>query len=95
MGSDRVGAALGLIEEGYAMLAAESFDAQTHPELLAVHGRLEAVAWKQPAITHKVINRLVAEASPVELGGKNLADVVADRLRISTRRVRQLPSELE
>jgi hypothetical protein len=46
MGSDRVGIALDLIEEGYAMLAAESFDVQTHPELLAVQGRLEAVAWK-------------------------------------------------
>ena len=52
MGSDRVDAALELIEEGYAMLATESFDMQSHPELLAVQGRLEAVSWKQPAITH-------------------------------------------
>jgi hypothetical protein len=47
------------------------------------------VAWKQPTITHKVINRLFAEASPVELGGRNLADVVAKRLRISTGEARR------
>jgi hypothetical protein len=70
MGSDRVDAALGVIEEGYAMLATESFDTQSHPELLAVQSRLEAVSRKQPAITHKLIARLTAQTSPVELGGK-------------------------
>ena len=84
MSSDRVAAALDLIEQGYAMLATESFETQTHPELLAVQRRLETVVWKQPAITHKVIARLAAEASPAELGGKNLADVLATKLRIST-----------
>jgi Domain of unknown function (DUF222) len=85
-----------LIEEGYAMLAAESFDTQTHRELLAVQSRLEAVSWKQPEITHKLIGRLAAEATPVELGGKNLADVLATKLRISTgdarRRIKQAAS---
>ena len=91
MRSDSVGvaAALDLIEAGYAMLAGESFDTQTHPELLAVQSRLEAVSWKQPAITHKLIGRLAAEASPVELGGKNLADVLATKLRISTGEARR------
>jgi hypothetical protein len=78
-----------LIEEGYAMLATQSFDTQTHPELLAVQSRLEAVSWKQPAIAHKLIARLAAEVSPVELGGKNLADVLATRLRISTGEARR------
>jgi hypothetical protein len=86
---DSVGTALGLIEEGYAMLVAESFDAQTHSELLAVQSRLETVSWKQPAIMHKLIGRLAAEASPVELGGKNLADVLATRLRISAGEARR------
>ena len=44
-----VATALDLIEAGYAMLAHESFETQTHPELLAVQSRLEAVSWKQPA----------------------------------------------
>jgi len=84
MSSDRVSAALDMIEEGYAVLTAEPFDTQTHPELLAMQRRLETVGWKQPTITHKVIARLAAEASPAELGGKNLADVLATKLRIST-----------
>jgi len=42
------------------------------------------VSWKQPAIAQKLIARLAAEASPVELGGKNLAEVLATRLRISS-----------
>lgn len=69
---DSVVTALDLIEAGYAMLAGESFDTQTHPELLAVHSRLEAVSWKQPAITQKLIGRLAAETSPVEPGGKSV-----------------------
>jgi len=54
-----------------------------------VQSRLEAVAWKRPAITCKLIARLAAEASPVGLGGKNLADVLATRLRISTTEARR------
>jgi hypothetical protein len=78
-----VGAALEMIETGYAMLAAESFDAEQHLELLDVQSRLEAVAWKHPVISHKIINRLAAEADPKALGAKNLADLFATRLRIS------------
>ena len=72
------------------MLAKESFDTQTHRELLGVQSRLEAVSWKQPAIAHKLIARLAAEASPVELGGKNLAEVLATRLRISSDEARRI-----
>ena len=84
-----VDAALELIEEGYSILAKESFDTQTHRELLGVQSRLEAVSWKQPAIAQKLIARLAAEASPVELGGKNLAEVLATRLRISSDEARR------
>jgi hypothetical protein len=83
MRSSNVDTALEMIEAGYTMLAAETFDTQTHPELLAVHSRLEALAWKQPAILHKLLALLTAEVSPVELGGKSWADVLANRLRIS------------
>ena len=83
--SGTVEAGLALIEEGYAMLAAQSFDAHTHPELLAVQSRLEAVAWKQPAIIHKLLARLTAQTSPVEVGGKSWTDVLSNRLRIGSR----------
>jgi hypothetical protein len=82
MGSGRVDTALELIEEGYAMLATESFDTQSHPEPLGVQSRLEAVSWEQPAITHKLIARLTAQVSPVELGGTSWTDVLSNRLRI-------------
>ena len=89
MRSDAVGTALDMIEEGYAMLAAQSFDTATHPELLAVQSRLEAVAWKQPAISHKLLARLAAETSPVELGAKSWTDVLANRLRIGRAEARR------
>src|SRR5690348_9246376 len=92
----RVDAGLALIEQGCALLAAQSFESQTHAQLLEAQSRLETLSWKWPAITHKLIARLAAEASPVELGGKNLADVLANRLRISSveaqRRIKQAHS---
>jgi Domain of unknown function (DUF222) len=57
-------------------------DALTSPEHLAL---LESCEWIRrclPAVEHKLINQLAAQADPTELGGK-LAPVLADRLRIS------------
>ena len=56
-GAGTVATALDLIEAGYAMLAHESFETQTHPELLAVQSRLEAVSWKQPHATCAHLHR--------------------------------------
>jgi hypothetical protein len=86
---DTILAALDMIEAGHDMLAAESFDVLTHPELVAVLGRLETQACKQPAIAHRLIARLAAEADPKALGGTSLADVLATRLRISTGEARR------
>jgi hypothetical protein len=38
---------------------------------------------RAPAVEHRIIGRLAAEASPTALGGTSLADVLATRLRIS------------
>ena len=44
--------------------------------------RLETVARRLPVPGHSVINQLVQQATPQELGGK-LSHALADRLRIS------------
>src|SRR5271156_4874999 len=59
-----------------------SFDALTTPELMRMLERLEKVARRLPVPGHGLINQLVAQAIPAELGGK-LSHVVADRLRIT------------
>jgi hypothetical protein len=67
-----------------------SFGALTTPELMRMLERLEKVARQLPVPGHGLINQVVAQATPAELGGK-LPHVVADRLRITrgeaTRRV--------
>jgi hypothetical protein len=59
-----------------------SFDALTTPELLRMLERLEKVARRLPVAGHGLINQLVQQATPAELGGK-LSHVLADRLRIT------------
>lgn len=80
-------------EAANARVATLSLDALTDCELLALQYRREVVARSLPAVDHQIVNRLAAEADPKALGGKNLADVLATRLRISpgeaTRRIKE------
>ena len=82
-------------EAAHDRVAALCHDVLTHPELLAVLGRREALYRRQPAADHSVIARLATEASPTELGGKNLADVLASCLRISTVEARRRIEEAQ
>jgi hypothetical protein len=84
-GSDRgaLVAGVDMILAGLAMVQTSSADELTHPELLAQMDRLKSVVWALPAVEHRILARLAAEASPTELGGTSLADVLATRLRIS------------
>ena len=59
-----------------------SFDALTTPERLRLLEHLEKVARRLPVPGHALINNLVQQATPAELGGK-LSHVLADRLRIT------------
>jgi hypothetical protein len=59
-----------------------SYDALTTPELLALLERLERATRRLPVPGHALINQLVQQATPAELGGK-LSHALADRLRIS------------
>ena len=59
-----------------------SYGALTTPERLRLLERLEREARRLPVPGHALINQLVQQAGPAELGGK-LSHVLADRLRIS------------
>jgi Domain of unknown function (DUF222) len=59
-----------------------SFEALTTPELLGMLERLEKVARRLPVPGRGLINQLVQQAAPQELGGK-LGHALADRLRIT------------
>jgi hypothetical protein len=76
-------AALATLDSAVDTVEGLPWAALTAPELLAVLGRLEITARRLPALGFAVINRLAAQASPVELGGTSLADVLVSRLRIS------------
>ena len=82
-------AAYDALEAAHDTVASLSYDTLTHPELLGVLDRLETLSRKQPAIEHRLIARLAAEASPVELGGTCLSNVLATRLRISLGKARR------
>ena len=76
MRSDPLTAALDALEGAVDALAAVSVDGPSHAELLTVLERVERVRRRLPTVEHSVIARLSAEASPLALGGKNLASVL-------------------
>ncbi len=97
--SDReaIAAAYDELEAAQEKAAALSYDALTHPELLSILARRESLYRRVPVVDHTLIARLAAEASPTELGGKkkNLADVLSNRLRISTVEARRRIDEAD
>jgi hypothetical protein len=91
MGSDRdaVLAAYDELDAAVDKVAALSHERLTHTELLAVLNRREVLARRYAAVDHQLIARLAAEADPKALGGKNLADLLAIALRISTKEAKR------
>ena len=67
------------LEASFERVAALSLDAMTDPEQVALMNRREVLARRLPSVDHPVINRLVAEASPTELGGTQPGRGVVDR----------------
>ena len=76
-------AALDTFEAAFDTVAEASLDRLTHRELLDVQHRLHTLTNRMPTVEHRIIARLTAEASPVELGAKSLREVLRDRLHIS------------
>lgn len=65
-------------------LAALDIDTLTHPELLELLDELEHDTRRAPVLEHRALNRLAAEANPIELGHTTLRKLIAFRLRTST-----------
>ena len=76
-------AALADAEAAYHKLADCSRDALTSEEVLDVLERRETLAWKQPAVDHRLLARLAADDNPGKLGAATLSRVLEERLRIS------------
>jgi hypothetical protein len=76
-------AALDTLDAAFDTVAGMSMDTLTHREVLTVQHRIECLARRMPTLGHRLIARLAAEASPVELGARSLRDVLRERLRIS------------
>jgi uncharacterized protein DUF222 len=91
MGSDRdaVLAAYDELEAAADKVAGLSYAALTHTELLMVLRRREVLSRRHAAGEHQLIAWLAAEADPKALGAKNLADLLAIALHISTKDAKQ------
>src|SRR6201996_9610645 len=81
---DEIFAALARWEQAQADLLALHFTALSAPEVLAIQRRLETGYRAQPAVDHRLIHQLTAQATPTELGAKCWPKVLAEALRIST-----------
>ncbi|UNB51681.1 HNH endonuclease signature motif containing protein [Mycolicibacterium sp. YH-1] len=79
-----VAAALDALDAALDDLDQATIDTMSHPRLLDVMDRLERVNRRLPVTGNRVLNRLAAEANPLELGDTTLRKLVAFRLRIST-----------
>jgi len=80
---DAITAALDALEADFDVVASLPFNVLTNPERLAVLDRLETLSRRHPTMGHRLINLLSEQASPVELGGTSLANVLSTRLRVS------------
>jgi Domain of unknown function (DUF222) len=85
MGSDRAAvlAAYDELDAAVDKVLGLSFDALTAQEKLALQDRMEHNLRRLPTVEQRLIAALVVEADPKALGGKNWADVMVTRLRIS------------
>lgn len=84
-GSDRdaIVAAYNKLDAAYDEVAALSYNAVTVPERLTLLHRLEEMRRRPPAVEHALIQGLLSDIAPVQLGAKNWSEVLQQRLRIS------------
>jgi hypothetical protein len=80
---EEVFAAVGRWEQAQAEMASLSFTALSPPEVLTVQRRLEKGYRSQPAVDHKLINQLISQSTPTELGANSWPKVLSEGLQIS------------
>lgn len=76
-----------------AKLAALNYQGLSLPELLALQSRREHQVRCAPAVDHALLAEIQSRATPGEIGGKSWADVLAIRLRISTKEAKRRVAE--
>lgn len=82
MESGPAATALAALHAARDAMAAIDVDTLTHPELLTLLDHLETDTRRTPTLAHRVINRLAAEANPIDLGATSLSKLLAFHLRI-------------
>src|SRR5688500_9243920 len=85
MAGGSVTEAVAALRAAHDELAALSIDSLTAPELLGVLDELETLNCQLPTQSHRLLARLQAETTAQAMGAKSWRDVLATRLRISTR----------
>lgn len=63
-------------------MAALSYDAMAVPELLELQSRRENQSRRAPVVDHVLLAEIQSRTTPLEIGAKSWADVLATRLRI-------------
>ncbi|QZY45258.1 13E12 repeat family protein, partial [Mycolicibacterium austroafricanum] len=82
-GSD-VQAAVTALRTAFDDMAACDVDLLTRPDLVAALDELETLGCRLPSVSHRLLARLQAEATPPQMGAKSWKEVLAVRWRIST-----------
>ncbi|QZA07658.1 HNH endonuclease [Mycolicibacter heraklionensis] len=90
---DTVFGCLEAIEAASRQLAESSFDGLDAEELMSVLVRREKLAWRAPAIDHRILARMVAESNSGLLGACSLTKALTERLRISRADARRRVAE--
>lgn len=89
---EALSAAFDTINGAFDELVAQDYDALATPELMAMLERCETVRRRLPAVEHPLINNLLRQATPQEIGGK-LSHAIAEATLISrseaSRRIRE------
>jgi hypothetical protein len=89
---EALSAAFDTIDSAFDELVSHDCDALATPEQIALLGRCEKVRRRLPAVEHPLINNLVRQATPQEIGGK-LSHAIAEATLISrseaSRRIRE------
>ncbi|MEX3743194.1 DUF222 domain-containing protein, partial [Mycolicibacterium porcinum] len=84
-GRDVVQTAMAGQRAATAALVEADFTGLSTAELLALQSERERLARTQALIDHRIQAALMAQATPHEIGGKSWKDVLATRMRISTK----------
>ena len=84
MSGNDVQAAVRALHAAFDEVAGCEADLSTRSELLGALDELETLGCRLPSVSHRLLARLQAEATPQEMGAKSWKEVLAVRWRIST-----------